>query len=64
MDTGKSEILENIGLRTRSKSNTDEAVDKNEDRPDKEEEKENDEIEDDFYSCKICSQSFQKHEKI
>ena len=63
MDTGKSEIMENIGLRTRSKSNTDETVDKNKDRQDKENEKENDEIEDDFYSCKICDQSFQNHDK-
>ena len=39
MDTGKSEISENIGLRTRSKSNTDETVDKNEDRQDKEKKK-------------------------
>ena len=62
-DTIKSEISENkIGLRTRSKTNSEEGKEKPEDKID-EEQKKDDDIKDYFYSCKICTQSFQNHDK-
>ena len=59
----KSEISEaKIGLRTRSKTNLEDGREETQDKA-HEEKKKDDEIEDDFYSCKICAQTFQNHDK-